>query len=169
MTNNIIAPTQSPFHPDARKCGCLGSGWFDASVTEDDDWTACPFHSDDGHPDPRVDPVGHKALLDRLYHELVLGETIPQMPKIASYPLLQSKIPNMPEADIEWLAWQITDFWAQNEFEFVDNDRLAIKGDDSSARAYDFQVLSGCCGFHDVEFGPSPSGRMYLYGFNYGH
>lgn len=79
----------------------------------------------------------------------------------------------MPEADIDWLGGQVADFWSdpdfQGDFECVDNNRIAIKGDDSSAAVYETQVMEGCCGSCDVEFGPSPSGLTYLYGFNYGH
>jgi hypothetical protein len=95
-----------------------------------------------------------------------------EMPKIASYPLFQEKIPGMPEADIDWLGAQIADFWSKPEnedYDNTDNNRIAIKDDPTSCAVYDDDAGNGCCGSCDVEFGPSPSGRTYLYGFNYGH
>lgn len=90
--------------------------------------------------------------------------------KIAKYPLFQEKLDGvMPDADVEWLAAEIVVFWARHvdDYEFCDNHRLALKGHAESEAVYDEQLLLRLVDeLHDTEFGPSPSGRTYLYGFN---
>ncbi len=72
----------------------------------------------------------------------------------------------------EWLADQIHDFWDAaaeqgDPYECVDSERTALKGDEGQEALYDDAIT--CCGSCDVEFGPSPAGHTYKYGFNYGH
>ena len=69
-----------------------------------------------------------------------------------------------------WLKEQIVAFWDRHEddeFECTDSFRLARKGDASEEQEYDETI--SCCGKMDLEFGPSPEGHTYFYGFNYGH
>jgi hypothetical protein len=74
-------------------------------------------------------------------------------------------------AERDWLLSQVDGFWDlhEDEYECVDNVRLADDGDELERQAYGAAVDGGCCGGHDREFGGSPAGRTYLYGFNYGH
>jgi len=73
------------------------------------------------------------------------------------------------EQDREWLHSEIEKVWAANEdCDYVDNVRLAVEGG-SSEEVYDDARQSGCCGSVDVELKGSPSGAVYLFGFNYGH
>lgn len=56
------------------------------------------------------------------------------------------------------------------EFEFVDNLRIAEKGNRKSERAYEKYKAQGCCGF--IDYRPIPflnDGKEYYFGFNYGH
>ena len=72
----------------------------------------------------------------------------------------------------DWLHRQVADFWDRDEnqdLEFVDNGRVADEGVPAEVEAYEEAVRQGCCGCVDVTFGPSPSGRTYMYGFNHGH
>lgn len=71
-----------------------------------------------------------------------------------------------------WLRDQVDAFWARvepHEYEFVDNTRIASCVKDPELDAYDDLRCGGCCGFMDVDFGPSPRGITYKYGFNHGH
>jgi len=72
----------------------------------------------------------------------------------------------------DWLHRQVSDFWDKPEnqdLECVDNGRVCDEGIPEEAAAYRELQESGCCGSCDVTFGPSPTGRTYSYGFNYGH
>jgi hypothetical protein len=92
---------------------------------------------------------------------------------LAQNPLIAEKLgTRIPYADIQWLADQIRAHWEKPEnadLECVDNGRLAVQGDTLTAEVYDDQCNHGCCGSCDTQFGPSPSGLTYLYGYNYGH
>ncbi len=69
-----------------------------------------------------------------------------------------------------WLDEQIKAFWARtedDEFECTDSFRLARKGVPAEEQEYEEEIT--CCGKMDLEFGPSPEGHTYWYGFNYGH
>lgn len=71
----------------------------------------------------------------------------------------------------EFLLGALEGFWTsaeKGEYEYVDNIRLARQGDADCAE-YEEIRQGGCCGFMDTEFGPSPGGHTYLYGFNHGH
>lgn len=68
-----------------------------------------------------------------------------------------------------FLALAIAALHEAEEYDCVDNYRIAIVGDAESEAAYEEAQRQGCCGFVDVKLGPSPSGRSYLYGFNHGH
>lgn len=71
-----------------------------------------------------------------------------------------------------WLKNVINDWWRihiYDEFDCVDNARLMRVGVNDEENLYNEAVCDGCCGSHSVEFGPSPAGHTYLYGFNYGH
>ncbi len=70
------------------------------------------------------------------------------------------------ELDAWWMSQATAEFPDDEPFPCADNFRLALKGDEAS---YEEAVCNGCCGSVDIEVGPSPSGRTYLYGFNYGH
>lgn len=77
---------------------------------------------------------------------------------------------DLDDTECEWLRSQMERIEAEFADEpCVDNFRLADKSVDSQVRAYDDAVATGCCGSFDTEFGPSPGGRTYLWGFNYGH
>lgn len=78
--------------------------------------------------------------------------------------------------DAQWVSDQIDAWWASNNttdeegyerFECLSDVRLARKGDLEEEQAYEDAM--SCCGQMDVEFGPSPLGYTYMYGFNYGH
>jgi hypothetical protein len=78
--------------------------------------------------------------------------------------------------EAKWLSDQIEKFWVESEnedgrsaYDCVDNYRLAIKGDQPSMNKFDEIDSRGCCGSANLEFGPSPNGQTYMYGFNYGH
>ena len=73
--------------------------------------------------------------------------------------------------EADWLHEQINDFWEDMGagFDCIDNLRLCRKGDVADEARYDEIERDGCCGSHNTEFGPSPEGHFYLYGFNYGH
>ena len=62
-------------------------------------------------------------------------------------------------------AW----FATEGEFECSDNFRLCRIGDLAGEAEYEDARNDGCCGFIDIEIGPSPAGHKYRYGFNYGH
>lgn len=71
-----------------------------------------------------------------------------------------------------YLVEQIQNFWSnteQGDFDCVDNIRLARQGAVEECAEYEETQRTGCCGSHDIVFGPSPNGHSYLYGFNYGH
>lgn len=53
--------------------------------------------------------------------------------------------------------------------DFVDNDRVARKGNTAQMRRYRRQKESGCCGFHDSKAVCPIDGKVYLLGFNFGH
>lgn len=57
-----------------------------------------------------------------------------------------------------------------DEYEYVDNLRIAEKGNRKSESLYERQKAQGCCGFAD--YIPIPflsDGKEYYFGFNYGH
>ena len=58
---------------------------------------------------------------------------------------------------------------AEEDYEYVDNVRVARVGDKAEEEAYEDQKQHGCCGYYDDEVGPSPGGHQYRWGFNYGH
>ncbi len=75
-----------------------------------------------------------------------------------------------------WLCEQISCWHREHDvvdptygpvYEYTDSFRLGVKGDEASEAAYTQEMT--CCGSVDVEFGPSPKGVTYLYGFNHGH
>ena len=76
--------------------------------------------------------------------------------------------------EANWLLDAVHAWWEENDpegdrYEYADNRRLALVGDEASQAVYDEMALEGCCGSMDVALGPSPAGRTYLFGFNYGH
>jgi hypothetical protein len=81
----------------------------------------------------------------------------------------------MGKVEDDWLRHELDTWWkveSYNEdaqFDNVDNIRLALVGDKGSEAQYDERAREGCCGSHSMEFGPSPKGHFYAYGFNYGH
>lgn len=63
------------------------------------------------------------------------------------------------------------DLWWRNnttDYECVDNERYAIKGNAEQEADYELHRSNGCCGFCDVEL-EVIDGSTLLYGFNYGH
>jgi hypothetical protein len=68
-----------------------------------------------------------------------------------------------------WLHLQIITVLESGDWEYMDNVRLALVGDSELEQHYERIRDDGCCGSCDHRFGPSPSGRFYMYGFNYGH
>jgi len=75
------------------------------------------------------------------------------------------------EGEYSWLREELNRMlWSQdNGFECSDNFRCALVGDSLSEEVYEHVAREGCCGQIDIKLGPSPAGREYLYGFNYGH
>lgn len=72
----------------------------------------------------------------------------------------------------DWLHRQVSGFWDKDEnrdLECVDNGRVCDDSIPDEVEAYREIQEAGCCGCCDTSFGPSPSGRTYSYGFNYGH
>lgn len=59
---------QNVFNPSAKKCGCLGTGWFDAGRNDAVNWVTCPYHQAVWHPE--TNPVEYEELCNRLYDEL---------------------------------------------------------------------------------------------------
>ena len=70
------------------------------------------------------------------------------------------KIENVCEQDREWLQSQINSVFESDDFEYVDNCRLAMN-DDPSEEAYDEARSEGCCGSFDTQW-DGPSGATYL-------
>lgn len=66
-------------------------------------------------------------------------------------------------------AWHEKNDPEGNEFECCDNWRLCRVGDTVGEAEYEEQQRTGCCGSIDTQFGPSPGGFHYNFGFNYGH
>jgi hypothetical protein len=93
--------------------------------------------------------------------------------KIATEPDFFNVVKNkFGDNELNWLKSQIKSFWGgveEDMYEYPDNFRVALKDDQESEEKYEDAAREGCCGFVDKEFGPSPSGNTYLYGFNYGH
>jgi hypothetical protein len=77
------------------------------------------------------------------------------------------------EDEYNWLRSKIDAMWEQLDtdggFECVDNFRCCLKGHAQSVELYFEAMDQGCCGSYDTEFGVSPLGHTYGYGFNYGH
>jgi hypothetical protein len=48
----------SPFNENARKCGCLGTGWFDAGEGSQSFYVRCPYHTSDA-PSPHEDEAAY--------------------------------------------------------------------------------------------------------------
>ncbi len=62
-------------------------------------------------------------------------------------------------------------FWeaaGEDSYEFSDNYRYAIPGDEKSCDEYEQSRAAGCCGFFDTELTCS-DGSTIMFGFNYGH
>ena len=55
----------------------------------------------------------------------------------------------------------------REDLEYVDNLRVARKGDPLQMSAYNEKVLSGCCGSMDI--GVTIDGIEFAIGCNYGH
>lgn len=82
------------------------------------------------------------------------------------------------QSEVEWLAEEIR-AWMENndpderEYECADNFRLSQANRDTTFVAVDYEYdkirRNGCCGSEDIQFGPSPDGHTYVFGFNYGH
>lgn len=81
----------------------------------------------------------------------------------------------LPKSERDWLEDAIIDWWSKNDpfpgdiYHFVDNERLARMDDAVSLNAFDLAEKNGCCGSVSVKFGRSPTGVVYMYGFNHGH
>lgn len=72
--------------------------------------------------------------------------------------------------DRTWLEGRMAEEGAEYEDEpCQDNFRLADESDPAQVEAYEDAAREGCCGSADFRFEGSPSGRTYLWGFNYGH
>jgi hypothetical protein len=55
-------------------------------------------------------------------------------------------------------------------YEYADNFRWYIKGNDISENEYERMRAGGCCGYVDhVPFPFLIEGKKYYFGFNYGH
>lgn len=52
-------------------------------------------------------------------------------------------------------------------FEYIDNYRFAIEGNEDSIKKYKELKASGCCGSFDESF--EYEGIKYYFGFNHGH
>ena len=66
----------------------------------------------------------------------------------------------------------ISKWWDVNDpngytYEYVDNERYAVKGNVEQETGYDYMRMGGCCGFMDTEIEVGSS--TLLFGFNYGH
>lgn len=80
-------------------------------------------------------------------------------------------------SDALWLNLQIEAWWNAEQdtagdldpYPCSDNFRLCCNEDPKEVEEYNVLAEDGCCGSVDVKFGPSPSGKTYTYGFNYGH
>lgn len=54
------------------------------------------------------------------------------------------------------------------QFEYADNHRYAVEGNEEHAVTYAIAVRNGCCGSMDTRL-TCDDGTVLLYGFNYGH
>ena len=61
-------------------------------------------------------------------------------------------------------------FWdtPENDFDYVDNIRVATIGNTDEESVYNEAVANGCCGFHDTIL-TDANGVEFKFGFNYGH
>lgn len=90
----------------------------------------------------------------------------------------------LPPADREWIVKEIdlihygtfeeqalSALAGEREMRYPrwDNERLADEGISYQVSQFNAIRERGCCGDAHFRLGPSPSGRFYLYGFNYGH
>jgi len=75
--------------------------------------------------------------------------------------------------EARWFNEEVTRAWDQIDADggadYSDNFRMALMGDAEAEAAYFEAQSNGCCGSMEHAFGPSPAGKIYLYGFNYGH
>lgn len=58
---------------------------------------------------------------------------------------------------------------ATPRYDNMDKVRFADESDPIAIEDFKWIRRHGCCGEAHFRLGPSPSGRFYLYGFNYGH
>ena len=65
-------------------------------------------------------------------------------------------------------TWWETNDPDQTNYEYADNTRYAILGNQEQEQAYEDIRKEGCCGSCDVEI-QLPDGSTLLFGFNYGH
>lgn len=71
-----------------------------------------------------------------------------------------------PEEKKAIVAW-FEDRTSDECFDNVDNERIALVGDEEEEAKYARQLDEGCCGFFDSEI--EVNGRRFKVGFNYGH
>lgn len=70
--------------------------------------------------------------------------------------------------DSAWLQSRVRNIEV-TDYSNADRYRFAPKGDEQLVDGYRQIKQSGCCGFFDTTLKGSPSGEVYLFGFNYGH
>lgn len=73
----------------------------------------------------------------------------------------------LPREIVRWAEQALTRL--EMDCDFVDNRRVALRGNTGQVRRYKAQRARGCCGFHDSEEVCPVDGKTYLLGFNFGH
>lgn len=81
---------------------------------------------------------------------------------------MSNNIPSYGEQIDVWVASVFADWEQSDEYEYMDNYRVARVDDGDAQRRYEEARDSGCCGSHDVDL-TGPDGHVYSLGFNYGH
>ena len=71
--------------------------------------------------------------------------------------LTQQQQDRLADLDLDW-----------DEYDCVDNVRMARKDNPAEVAEYEAAREDGCCGFFDIEI-PCTDGSTLMYGFNYGH
>lgn len=73
------------------------------------------------------------------------------------------------QVEADFVRQAVQSFWTERSEEFECTDNVRLRRSDESLDDYEESERAGCCGSFSIEFGPSPGGFTYDYGFNYGH
>jgi hypothetical protein len=147
---------------------------FSYQYIYDDGWFAGANQKESGNP-PEFHTVDEYLdqlrISNEIVSEIILEESISNIRSVQGGLIPANFLEKYSYKEQKFLANSVDKFWSDNSenFEYADNFRLAKVGDSKEEEQYFAIKEQGCCGFHDMEFGPSPCGAYYNYGFNYGH